>query len=253
LDSELLLTRAWEAEGLQRKTVRWRLGLFRRAGAMDADRESVEQLLATLAHPVTQRQSLSHLRTTYRALVERDMLDRDPTLGIKPPRQPRQVPRPLSAAELSTLLAFAKEPVRSWVILAAYAGLRCCEIVRVERSDLEQTGNGWALRVNGKGGHVGLVPAHPVVVDLMQRAGPGRLWPVTAKWVSKRSAREFRAVGLTGGLHRCRHSFATRALEAAGGDLLVVRDLMRHASVATTQVYTQLLEGRPRQVVDLLV
>jgi integrase/recombinase XerD len=52
--------------------------------------------------------------------------------------------------------------------------------------------------------------------------------------------------------HACRHYFATNMLERSNGDLLAVRDLMRHSSVATTQVYTQLASGRTRSLVNLL-
>jgi integrase/recombinase XerD len=52
--------------------------------------------------------------------------------------------------------------------------------------------------------------------------------------------------------HACRHYFATTMLEKSGGDLLAVRDLMRHSSVATTQVYTQLASGRTRSLVNLI-
>ena len=52
--------------------------------------------------------------------------------------------------------------------------------------------------------------------------------------------------------HSLRHYFATTMLEKSEGDLLAVRDLMRHSSVATTQIYTQLAQGRTRSLVNLI-
>jgi integrase/recombinase XerD len=52
--------------------------------------------------------------------------------------------------------------------------------------------------------------------------------------------------------HSLRHYFATTMLEKSGGDLIAVKELMRHTSVATTQIYTQLAQGRTRSLVNLL-
>jgi integrase/recombinase XerD len=246
------LVRMWTVAGLQRQTIAIRLSIYRRVGEEHATRESIEQVLAGLRHPTTKAMYLSHLRLTYRALIERELIQRDPTIGIPSPRRPRRVPRPVSPVELDMLLTLAREPVRSWVILAAFAGLRASEIAGLRGDDLEQHDGGWTLRIRGKGGHVGLVPAHDQVYVVMSRHGPGPIWPLTPSWVSKKASAEFRRIGISGGIHRCRHSFATRALAAADGDLLVVRDLMRHASVQTTQIYTQLADERPRAVMDLI-
>lgn len=245
------LERVWQVAGLREKTIRTRIDLYRRAGGEEATRDSVEELLSRLRHPATRAQYLTQLRCTYRELLERELLERDPTLGVRPPRKPRQVPRPLDRREVDLLLAEAVEPVRSWVTVAMFAGLRASEVARLRGDHLELLEGGWTLRVVGKGDHVGLVPAHARVVEVLEDAGPGRLWPITAGWVSQRTRREFGRLGIVGGIHRCRHTFATRAL-AVSGDLMVVRDLMRHASVATTQLYTQLADERPRAVVDLI-
>jgi integrase/recombinase XerD len=249
---EIELLRMWTMMQLKPKTMKARLSLYRMVGGHEATRESIEEALSHLTNASTVGQYMSHLRLTYRALVERELIDKDPTLGITSPRRPRRIPRPLDRADVEILLAQSIEPVRSWVVMATFAGLRAAEISRVAREDLELHDGGYTLRVQGKGGHVGLVPAHTKVVDLMMQFGPGRLWDAGPAWVSEKSVKEFRRLGLDGGIHRCLHTFATRALVAASGDLLVVRDLMRHASVATTQVYTQLAAERPRAVMNLI-
>jgi integrase/recombinase XerD len=57
---------------------------------------------------------------------------------------------------------------------------------------------------------------------------------------------------ITKHFHSLRHYFATTMLEKSGGDLIAVKELMRHTSVATTQIYTQLAQGRTRSLVNLL-
>lgn len=130
------------------------------------------------------------------------------------------------------------------VTLALYAGLRAQELADLRGEQLERWTQGWALRIMGKGDVVATIPAHPKVVEIV-RGVAGPVFPgATANSISHKGLRLFREVGLEGGIHRCRHTFATRALEASGNDLLCVRDLMRHASVSTTQVYTKLSDKR---------
>ena len=62
--------------------------------------------------------------------------------------------------------------------------------------------------------------------------------------------RAINRLGVPGGIHRARHTFAMRVLQASDGDLLVVRDLLRHASVATVQHYVSCLPNQPRRVLE---
>ena len=238
----------WSAAGLKPKTIRHRLMAFEAAGGAEATRDSIVEYLRSLPALSTRRARQSDLRCCYRTLVLGGMLRSDPTLGMPRVRVPRWVPRPLSDEEVERLDKLPSH-VRDMAILALYAGLRAAEIASLEANQLERWPQGWALRIVGKGDHVGTIPAHPRVVQLL-RGRVGRIFPgATANSVSHAANYWFKRVGIEGGIHRCRHSFATRALEVSGNDLLAVRDLLRHASVSTTQVYTQLPSGRLFEVV----
>lgn len=216
---------------------------FEAAGGATATAESITEYLNGLAAASTRRARLSDLRCSYRVLILGGLLRVDPTLALPKVRAPRWTPRPLSDEEIE-LLHELPEDVHRMVTLALYAGLRAAEIAKLEAKQLERWPQGWALRIKGKGGHVGTIPAHPRVVEVM-KGHVGRLFPeATANSVSHAAHYWFARIGIEGGIHRCRHTFATRALEASGNDLLCVRDLLRHASVSTTQIYTQLPGGR---------
>lgn len=251
------LARHWLAQGLAERTVAARLREARKVGGPSASKESIEVYLASLQAPSTRRLRLSMLKTTYRLAVGLELVERDPTLLIGRVRVPRSLPKPLSRSELDRLLTQAREPARSYLILGAYAGLRACEIAAVRCTDLESYPGGWVLRIrNGKGGHEGLVPAHPKVVEVLGRDFFGALKTGqeihrTANGVSKCVGYEMKRLGIPGGIHRARHTFGTNSL-AASGDLLVVRDLLRHASIATTQIYTALDQEKPAAVVAML-
>lgn len=240
----------WKSQGLAARTIEARLRAFRRAGGMNATKDSVEAYLACYASARTRRLHLSMLRTTYRIAVGMALMERDPTALIGRVRVPRSLPKPLNKNEVALALDQMKEPARTYLVLGLYAGLRACEIATVSVANLESYPGGWRLRVVGKGGHEGLVPAHKNVVEALSRwQRPDRL---TANAVTQAVRYEFHRLGIEGGVHRARHTFATNALAAADNDLLVVRDLLRHSSVATTQVYTALVEDRPANVVALL-
>jgi integrase len=124
--------------------------------------------------------------------------------------------------------------------LGASAGLRCCEIASMRSDCVVRTAKGWALRVHGKGDKTRVVPVPRELADLVS-AHDGFLFPgadnghLSAAYVSKLISR-----GLPSGVtaHMLRHRYGTRALRATG-NLRAVQELLGHASVATTQVYTR--------------
>ncbi len=169
-------------------------------------------------------------------------LDFNPTDLLPRPPVPRGLPRPLTDEQLRRILAEAAEPYRRWTILAAYAGLRCCEIAGMAREHITaQT----ITIVRGKGGKPGLLPTHPMIWSAVRDLpdGPLALSPagaqVTGQWLSIRAALYFRRhMHMPGvALHRMRHWYGTQ-LYAATKDLRRVQELMRHASPATTAIYT---------------
>lgn len=166
---------------------------------------------------------------------------------------PRGVPRPIDAGELSAALAQAGRGPAMMMRLAALAGLRVSEIARVDGCDV-----GTDLRVTGKGGRVDMIPLHPAIrahagdfpADGPWFTTPGGR-PMTRWWVWRMITDALRVVGSQATPHQLRHYFATSLLEA-GNDLRTVQELMRHASLATTQIYTQVTDDRKRTAIATL-
>jgi integrase len=145
-------------------------------------------------------------------------------------------------------------PMRDWFIIGCKAGLRAMEVANLRGVDLEKADDGYILRVAGKGGTDLSIPVAAIVSQtILKHETSGKIWSVTPNNLTKLCSAEMKRLGIPKKtFHACRHYFATNMLEKSGGDLLAVRDLMRHSSVATTQVYTQLASGRARSLVNLL-
>jgi integrase/recombinase XerC len=210
--------------------------------------------------------SLATRRTYYTALSRfyvwatdpRDLwLKLDPMRDVVAPAKPaRGQPNPCTDHELADMLERSVEPYQLWIILAAYGGLRCIEVARLDRGDVDDR----SVRVRlGKGDRPRTVPAHPLVWATVRDRSPGPLVRLrtgvraSGRYVSHRSNaylhRELSMPRMH--LHRLRHWYATRALEACG-DPRVVQELLGHASLATTQIYTQVTQARRAAAVAAL-
>lgn len=173
-------------------------------------------------------------------------LDFDPSALLPdPPPLPRRVPRPIPTTQLVAILARAREPYRTWYVLAAYAGLRCCEISTLDREHIGQD----VIWVRGKGQRERLIPTHPDVWAAVRDLPPG---PVARLADGRRANRHYvtncgndhlRAIGAHGvTMHRFRHTFATAIYQSSGE--LAAKRLLGHASVATTQIYAQVADAQ---------
>jgi integrase len=228
----------------------------REAGAMEGlTRADINAYLDQYASPSTRATYLGHLRSFYRWACENDYLDRDPTSGIRTPKIPRRLPRPISEAELSDALVSATPMVRAWIILAAYCGLRACEIAAIRGEHIDHARGALFIPVQ-KGGDAASVALPPkVLAELAAWPATGPLWSdheITANYVSHTVAAHFRSRGIDGGLHRCRHRFATRFLEVSGYDLRATQEAMRHRSPASTALYTEVLPERLGSIAALI-
>lgn len=172
----------------------------------------------------------------------------DPGVDLVAPRVPLGVPHPISEEDLEVLLTCAPQPMRAWLVLAAYMGLRCGEIARLRREHVLDARQRPLLLVHeSKGGKSRLVPLPAVVVAELQphlRGQTGALWvtskggPTSAKYVSRTVSEQMRRLGLPGTLHSLRHRYATRLYQQTR-DLRMVQAMLGHSSVTTTQIYTQ--------------
>jgi site-specific recombinase XerD len=263
---EWLAGRALTTDGLDRRTVRaFSSELGRRGYA-----------------PATLARKLSTLRGLTRFLTERGVLEADPARQLPGPRRRRRLPRVLTVREVEALLVAADgtEPLalrdRLVFELLYGCGLRSQELVelRLQDVDLAQA----QLTVHGKGGKMRVVPVGDAAAGALRRylergrgalaaAVPGEA--ATDAAAGERLLLSRRGRGLltsdirrlvvkycrVAGMepaspHMLRHAYATHMLER-GADLRAIQELLGHASVSTTQVYTHVSGAHLRRTYDL--
>ncbi len=205
---------------------------------------------------------LSHLRGFYRWLVETERRDDDPTVRIVRPRTPHWLPRPIGEDDLALAVTTASDRVRPMLLLAAYAGLRACEIAPLRGEDVRLEEDPPTLWVGeGKGGHPGVVAIAPVLAGElagMPRRGwlfprrDGREGPIPAHRVSHLANAHLHRVGVSATLHSLRHRFGTQVMRASGRDLRQTQEMMRHRSIVSTTVYTAVDQSEQSSIVAAL-
>ena len=184
---------------------------------------------------------LAQLQYACRDMLKAGLITRDPTVGITVVKPARRLPRPLTPREQTVLLGMEGR-ARAWTVLGQFAGFRASDVVRVEFDHLEEREYGTVLRVpHGKGGLDATLPAHPMVVQALSRSvgTKGPIWSLQAATMSKAWAAAAAEVGVKARFHQNRHTYATRMYQQTH-DIAIVSRLMRHASVATTMVYTEI-------------
>ncbi len=217
--------------------------------------------------------TLSAVRSFHRFLLREGVTDRDPAVGVPQPRLPRSLPRPLPVEDVRRLLEAPDEGspagLRDRAILELLygSGLRISELTGLDVDDLDLEEG--SVRVLGKGGKEREVPlgsfGRDAVGAYLTRGRPALASVATrgAVFLNARGGRLSRQscarllsryVRLAGierrvTLHTLRHSFATHLLEG-GADVRVVQELLGHASVATTQIYTLVTARHLREVYE---
>jgi len=202
---------------------------------------------------------LSALKSFFRYLEREGVVATEALNVIRTPKLPKSLPKALTVVEArSTITATAELEERPWVAardmavlsLCYGAGLRIAEALAVTRGDLD----GPSLRATGKGGKIRLVPLIDTVrrsIELYLELCPFKLWPeeplfrgvkggvLSPRLIQLRVVQLRSALGLPPSAtpHALRHSFATHLL-GRGGDLRAIQELLGHASLSTTQIYT---------------
>lgn len=218
--------------------------------------------------PVSVRRELSTLRSFFRARCLRHGLPANPAAEVRAPKAPRRLPSAFGAEPLNAALDHPIDDDRPRTLrdralaeLLYSCGLRLGELqpLHWEQFDAGLT----ELRVTGKGGKTRVLPvgraAREALLDWRQAgpAGSGAVFPGRRGAPMSRAAigrglKDWaRRSGLDGRVHphRFRHAFATHLLESSG-DLRAVQELLGHANLATTQVYTHLDFDRLARVYD---
>ena len=181
----------------------------------------------------------------------------NPMVKVGTAHYPDREPRPISDEDMARHMgARMWRSTRIMILLAALAGLRVSEIARVRGEDVDLGAR--LIWVKGKGRKLRSIPLHPILVEVAStmpvkgwwfpmRGTPGA--PMHGKSVSDVVGRTMRRAGVNATPHALRHWYATTLL-ANGADLRTVQELLRHKSLATTQVYTKVSDERRRQAVD---
>lgn len=204
----------------------------------------------------TRRFDLLHLRGFYRWAIAEGLRADDPTAGLALPKVQRGIPRPMSEERTNAAIIYAPARIKPWLVLAAYAGLRACEVATLEAEDIRRDLGVLIVR-EGKGGKQRAIPMHPIVVEALKDApasGPvfrkeHRDEPINARLVSQIANNWLRRIGADGTFHSLRHRFATRVY-AVSGDLRITQELMGHADPQTTAIYTAISPTKAKSAVD---
>jgi integrase/recombinase XerD len=253
----------------------------RERSAAEATSADVSDFLAQLAEgdgngrapasPATVHRKAACLRSFYRHLRREGVRDSDPMATISGPRRGRRLPKVLTRGEITKLLEQPRgtEPTslrdRALLELMYACGLRASEAIGIEVRDVDLEDG--VLRARGKGSKERVVPIGSKAVDAvrryLERGRPplvrGR--PVAQLFVNFRGEaltrqglykivrRHASSAGLADRMspHTLRHTFATHLL-AGGCDLRSVQEMLGHADVATTQLYTHLSSARLKDV-----
>ena len=236
--------------------------------------------------PASRARRLSAIRQLYKFLDAEGVLGANPAAGIAAPGKTRPLPKTLSVAEVDRLIAAAARAtegargrdlvraVRHYALLEMlYAtGMRVSELVSLPRSVL--TGDPRLLSIKGKGGRERLVPLNAPARSALDRylslgsdPDDGIAAMVTTRWLfpskskdghltRQRFAQDLKDTAIAAGLdpervspHVLRHAFASHLLDR-GADLRSVQQLLGHADISTTQIYTHVLEERLKKIVE---
>jgi tyrosine recombinase XerC len=240
----------------------------------DVSYRDVRRYVAALSESglarATVARKLASLGGLYDFLVRAELVAQNPAELVSSPKRESKLPRVLSVEQIVTLLDRipAREPLelrdRAMLELAYSCGLRCEEIVTLDVGAVDFESE--TVRVSGKGNKQRLLPmgepAQRALERYLSRGRPGLLRDpaeeslfisirgrrLSPSDVRRRLERWVREAALAGGIspHSLRHSFATHLLEG-GADLRTIQELLGHASISTTQVYTRVDPSRLRR------
>jgi integrase/recombinase XerC len=220
---------------------------------------------------VSLARKLSAIRSFYRFLQRENLIARNPIELISSPKLERRLPEFLTKDEIKRLIEAVDQSTplglrdRAIVELIYAAGLRVSELAHLEVKSLDLDDR--TIRIWGKGNKERVVVIGELAVQALAaylKAGrPNLLGPsgssfvflnygggnLTERWVQKMLVKQAAAVGLEKKVHPhlLRHTFATHLLDG-GADLRVVQELLGHANLATTQIYTHVTQAQARRV-----
>lgn len=207
------------------------------------------------------RHQLSTVRTFLRWCVDEGLLRSDPTIGIRPPKEPRRVPRTIDAPKAARLVTHLPDTrARLMVLFMLHLGLRCGEVARMQVGDIDRDAR--LLMVRGKGGHQRVLPIpaeawHALsnyLAEFPASSGPlvrrfdKPYDPLAAQtvstlvrvWMSDAGVKMSPLDGVSG--HALRRTCASDLLDA-GATIREVQDVLGHRVLTSTEHYLRRVEG----------
>lgn len=245
--------------------------LFMR-GRGAVSREKVSEFMKWMGQrgysPTTIMRKLAALKSFYKYLRSEDKVKHDPTADIRLPKTPKRLPKALNERETLDLIKGARGQLRDKAILELlYAtGLRASELIGLKLQDVNLEAS--FLKCFGKGGKERIVPlgefAKIALEKYMKEERPAQekknrekealfldrngtrlsrqaLWEIIKKYVKRSGIRSGAST------HTLRHSFATHLLEH-GADLRTVQEMLGHANISTTEIYTAVSRDRLKKI-----
>lgn len=267
-------------EAYRRDCSQFILFLMKERGRTRLEDSTEDDLLVYLENLRRQRMArstvsrkLSAIRTFYRSMLRDGLSVPDITAAVESRRSGKRIPESLSQTEVEALLAQPDvrtcSGLRDAAMLATlYAtGLRVSELIHLKLGDINPDSG--AVRCVGKGDRERVIPMAPVACELVSRylaeARPklardrtenalflsARGRPFTRSGFWRLIRRIARAAGIKSHVspHIIRHSFATHLLEG-GADLRAIQEMLGHADISTTQIYTHVSHKRLQEVYD---
>lgn len=247
----------------------------RQSGFAQADRALLEAYIASLSasglSPRTVARRISSLKQFFHFLYSDDVRKDDPATALDVPKQPRSLPKSLEKNDITVLIDAAKvaedRRMEAMLELLYASGLRVSELVTLPLSAVQRAGaeGRHFLIVRGKGDKERIVPLHDRALEALNaylevRKGDGAwLFPSHGKEghiTRQRFGQMLKELAMAAGLdpekispHTLRHSFASHLL-SGGADLRVIQELLGHADISTTQIYTHVEKEKLTKLVS---
>ncbi|WP_280393347.1 tyrosine-type recombinase/integrase [Nocardia wallacei] len=190
--------------------------------------------------PETRRSWRSSLRCFFSWAHARGLIPADPSLALAPVATPPPQPRPAPDSAVDFGLRTPDLRAKLAILILAITGVRRHEAAKMHTRDLEWVGDGWAVRVVGKGGRERVLPVDDGFAAAIRALPAGYVFPgridghLSADYFGKIVARELPD---TWTAHNLRHRYASLAYDVER-DIRAVQELLGHARVTTTQIYT---------------
>lgn len=258
----------WQyAQSLSQRTVTERISTVRRfAEAQGVDPITAEEgdIVTWLAEggdwSASSRHTYHcHLTAWFAWLQRSGYREGNPMANVPTPKRPKGKPHPVADEQLARLLRTTmRKRTRVMILLAALAGLRVHEIAKFRGEHVDIVGR--TLTVKGKGGRTDVIKLHPLLLEAAYTM-PRKGWWFTSEVsgtghvrresVSSTISGAMVRANVPGSAHSIRHWYGT-ALVGSGADLRTAQKLLRHASLATTEIYVDVADARKAEAIDRL-